>query len=146
MSTKGESLYHPINGSIEETWDGFSWPGFLFGAIWLAIKQIWVHFIVSIIIVLVTAGFGAIPIWIYYGFMGNSIHKKSLLSKGYLTKEQFDQKNNKAPTAFATANGVGSASKSSNVADELTKLAQLHASGVLTDVEFAEQKRKLLNA
>lgn len=146
MSTKGESLYHPINGSVEETWEGFSWPGFLFGVIWLAIKQLWVHFIVSLIIVIGTAGFGSIPIWIFYGFAGNSIHKKSLLSKGYLTKAQFDQKNNKSSSVFATADGAGSTSKPSTMADELTKLAQLHASGVLTDAEFAEQKRKLLNA
>lgn len=140
MSTKGEALYHPINGSIEETWDGFSWPGFLFGVIWLAIKQLWVHFVVSIVILVVTAGLGAIPIWFFYGFTGNAIHKKSLLSKGYLTKEQFDQQKGSA----IVAKGYNAGSMSSNVADELTKLAQLRDSGILTEAEFTEQKYKLL--
>ncbi len=33
MSTKSENLYYIINETTEETWEGFSWPGFLFGAI-----------------------------------------------------------------------------------------------------------------
>jgi hypothetical protein len=33
-----------------------------------------------------------------------------------------------------------------NVADELKKLAELKSEGILTDEEFAEQKKKLLRA
>lgn len=146
MSTKGETLYHPINGSTEETWNGFSWPGFLFGVIWLAVKQLWVHFIVSIIIMLITAGFGAIPIWFFYGFAGNSIHKKSLLSKGYLTLAQYEAtKVNTSKSAEAFSNHASIQTGSINVADELAKLAQLRDSGVLSESEFTEQKSKLLS-
>lgn len=35
--------------------------------------------------------------------------------------------------------------KTSSVADEIKKLSELHKTGVLTDEEFEEQKRKLLN-
>lgn len=37
-----------------------------------------------------------------------------------------------------------SSAVSTSSADELTKLANLHHHGVLTDEEFAEQKRRLL--
>ena len=36
--------------------------------------------------------------------------------------------------------------KSSSVADELTKLNQLKSNGVITEDEFQEQKKKLLNS
>lgn len=89
MSKRAATLYHPVNGAPEETWEGFSWPAFFFGGIWLGVKQLWGHFIVAIIIIIVTFGFAVIPIWIYYGFSGNSHHRKSLLRKGYMTYEQY---------------------------------------------------------
>lgn len=141
MSSPSETLYHPINGTAEETWEGFSWPGFFFGVIWLAIKQLWVHFLVSIIILFITAGFGAIPVWIFYGFTGNSFHKKLLLSKGYLTKEQFTQKTEREKNSSQSAKN----SANTGVADELAKLAELRNSGILTEEEFLERKRKLLD-
>lgn len=141
MSSPSETLYHPINGTTEKTWEGFSWPGFFFGVIWLAIKQLWVHFIVSIIIIIITAGFGAIPVWIFYGFTGNSFHRKLLLSKGYLTKEQFSQKTERDKKSFLSENKFTNTS----VADELAKLAELRNSGILTEEEFLQRKRKLLD-
>lgn len=145
MSTKGEVLYHPTNGSIEETWDGFSWPAFFFGVIWLAVKQLWVHFIVSLVILFGTAGFGGLFIWIFYGFKGNEFHKSALLSKGYLTKAQYEQRKESGTSAAGLVN-AGGGSSTLNVADELTKLAQLRDSGALTDEEFTRQKSKLLSA
>jgi hypothetical protein len=141
MSSPSETLYHPINGTTEKTWEGFSWPGFFFGVIWLAIKQLWVHFIVSIIIIIITAGFGAIPVWIFYGFTGNSFHRKLLLSKGYLTKEQFSQKTERDKKSSISENKFTNTS----VADELAKLAELRNSGILTEEEFLQRKRKLLD-
>lgn len=132
MSTKSEVLYHPVNGTTEQTWDGFSWPGFLFGIIWLAIKQLWVHFLVTLIIAIITAGFAAPFIWIYYGFKGNSHHKSLLLSKGYLTENQNEER--------------GKASKApNNIADELLKLAQLRDGGVISEDEFTDRKKMLFS-
>lgn len=139
MSTKGEILYHHINGTTEQTWDGFSWPGFFFGAIWLLFKQLWVHFLISILIILATSGIGAIPVWLFYGFSGNSIHKKHLLSKGYLNSEQYAQNNRKRNNKLDSSNIM-------SVADELSKLSELKNSGVLTEEEFSERKNKLLNS
>ncbi|AMP36997.1 SHOCT domain-containing protein [Ralstonia solanacearum] len=145
MSTKGEVLYHPVNGSQEETWDGFSWPAFLFGVIWLAIKQLWVHFIISIIILVITAGFGGILIWFFYGFQGNAIHKKALLAKGYLTKAQYDDRQVAQRSSLSTAVPASTpAAARSHVADELVKLAGLRDSGILSEEEFTIQKSKLL--
>jgi len=58
VSAKGEILYHPANAYAEQTWDGFSWPGFFFGIFLLAAKQLWVQFIIATLIVIVTSGFG----------------------------------------------------------------------------------------
>lgn len=147
MSTKGELLYHPINGTTEETWDGFSWPAFLFGIIWLAVKQLWVHFIVCLVLLFVTAGFAAIPIWIFYGGMGNSFHKKALFSKGYLTRAQYDQRQgNSTSSSAAGTESRNTAASHLSVADELAKLVQLRDSGALSEIEFSEQKQKLLNS
>lgn len=145
MSTLGETLYHPVNGTTEQTWDGFSWPGFLFGVIWLAVKQLWVHFIVSIVILVVTAGYGAIVIWFFYGFAGNDLHKKSLLKKGYLTKSQYDERSQKPAGDVFSGPFTTRPFSSSSAADELEKLAKLHSSGALTAEEFAAGKRKILS-
>lgn len=90
-------------------------------------------------IIIVTSGIGAIPVWLFYGFAGNSIHKKHLLSKGYLTLEQYSQNNNKKINKSDSSNVV-------SIADELSKLSELKNSGVLTEEEFFERKNKLLKS
>lgn len=45
---------------------------------------------------------------------------------------------------LVTAHGPASAPQAISIADEIKKLADLRASGVLTDAEFAAQKAKLL--
>lgn len=138
MSTAGETLYHPINSTPEKTWDGFSWPGFLFGGIWLAIKGLWTHLLICLVVLVVTVGYGAIPMWIYYGFKGNDLHKKKLLSAGYLTQDQLAAKN--------AAQGIGTREGHAHAlpADELEKLGRLRDTGVLTEDEFLLQKKRLL--
>ncbi len=138
MSTKGESLYHPVNGSVEATWDGFSWPAFFFGLIWLAVKGLWGHFVVNLLVLIVTAGFAAPVVWIVYGFIGNGAHKNSLLKKGYLSEAQRDNKT-EAPPARSV-----SLSPAKSKIDQLQDLASLREKGHLTDDEFASQKAKLL--
>lgn len=133
MSTKGEVLYHPVNGSEEQTWDGFSWPAFFFGVIWLAAKGLWGHFVVNLLIVLVTSGFAAPIVWIVYGFIGNGAHKSSLLKRGYLTRDQHLQVRSRLNQPNA-----------GTIADQLGTLAALRDKGDLTEAEFQAQKSRIL--
>lgn len=91
MSQKGETLYHPQNFSEEQTWTGFSWPALFFGVIWLLVKGLWTHFVISLILLIISAGFAAPIIWITYGFIGNSAHRTSLVKKGYLFEDQYQK-------------------------------------------------------
>lgn len=141
MSTQGEVLRHSVNGTKEQTWDGFSWPGFFFGVIWLLIKGLYGHFLINLVILIVTAGFAAPIVWIVYGFIGNGAHKSSLLKKGYLTEQQWSKK--ESPSNLAPS------SPRSTTKDNLTQLkelAELKEKGFLTDQEFSLQKAKILNA
>ena len=47
-------------------------------------------------------------------------------------------------TEAAVQDYIRTTAGATSTADELTKLSQLHASGVLTEAEFAQQKAKLL--
>ena len=141
MSTQGEVLRHPVNGTKEQTWDGFSWPGFFFGVIWLLIKGLYGHFLINLVILIVTAGFAAPIVWIVYGFIGNGAHKSSLLKKGYLTEQQWTKKE--------SSSNLAPASPRSTTKDNLTQLrelSELKEKGFLTDEEFSLQKAKILNA
>jgi Short C-terminal domain/Protein of unknown function (DUF2628) len=138
MSTKGDILRQPSNGTEEQTWSGFSWPALFFGIIWLLVKGLYGHFLISLVIVIATVGFAAPVVWIVYGFIGNDAHKKSLLKKGYLTNEQWTARdqNNKAPSSHASQK------------DNLTKLkelGELREKGVLTDEEFNQQKQLIIS-
>ena len=137
MSTLGEILRHPVNGTKEQTWDGFSWPGFFFGVIWLLIKGLYGHFLINLVILIITAGFAAPIVWIVYGFIGNGAHKSSLLKKGYLTEEQWAKKEN-PPVS------VQSQPSPKDHLAQLKELGELKEKGVLTDEEFLQQKAKLL--
>lgn len=80
----------------------------------------------------------------------------TLLAAGERTEIQEIEKSEVERIAQAIRNQVAMASapapQPSNgpsmpgISDELTKLAQLRASGILTDSEFAEQKARLLNS
>jgi hypothetical protein len=141
VSTKGDVLYHPVNGSTEQTWDGFSWPAFLFGVIWLLVKGLWGHFLINVVLLIVTVGFAAPIIWIVYGAIGNGAHKSALLKKGYLTSEQWCQRRSDAKPVPAAS---GPTPK--DPATQLREFADLRDRGVLTEEEFAQQKAKLLRA
>lgn len=136
MSKLDEILYQPLNGTEEQTWHGFSWPAFFFGLIWLILKGLYGHFLIGLILTVATMGFAAPVIWIAYGFMGNDIHKKSLQKKGYLTKSQWDEKRLSAQKSAKT--------NPSFKFEELRELGDLRDKGILTEIEFDEQKKKLL--
>jgi len=139
VSTQGEVLRHPVNGTKEQTWDGFSWPGFFFGVIWLLIKGLYGHFLINLVLLIVTAGFAAPIVWIVYGFIGNGAHKSSLLKKGYLTEEQWSKKEN---PQFSMPPPAQSSPKDHLA--QLKELAELKEKGILTEEEFLQQKAKLL--
>lgn len=149
MSTKGEVLYHPVNGSTEQTWDGFSWPSFFFSGIWLAIKGLWGQFVIFWLVALVTAGFAAPVLWIIYGCIGNKLHKNSLVKSGYLTELQWQSKSTQQQPPVAPSNAPTLAQPplpaQKDTIAQLRELADLKDKGVLTDDEFDQQKAKLLN-
>jgi hypothetical protein len=136
MSVKGEVLYHPVNRSEEQTWEGFSWPAFFFGPIWLLIKGLWGHALIYLLVAMATVGYGVVVLWFVYGFIGNGLHKSLLLKKGYLNRSQTAAPANLAPaTAVATA---------VDPIQRLKDLADLRDRGVLSDAEFLAQKSKLV--
>lgn len=137
MSTKGEVLYHPINRSEEQTWNGFSWPAFFFGVFWLLIKGLWAHFLISVILMIVTGGFAAPIIWIAYGFIGNGAHRSALVKKGYLFEDQRRQTEKGSPQK-PTSPG--------DALEQLSKLSALRDKGALTEDEYAVQKSRILNS
>lgn len=139
MSTKDEILRHPVNGTKEQTWNGFSWPGFFFGVIWLLIKGLYGHFVISLVILIISGGFAAPIVWIVYGFIGNGAHKSSLLKKGYLTEEQWCKKENPVQAAQPSP----SLQRNDHVT-QLRELAELREKGVLTEDEFIRQKAKII--
>jgi hypothetical protein len=92
MGMQREILRHPINGMEVQTWQGFSWPAFLFFVYWLVYKKLYGHVLLFFLVCIPTFGF-AIPIcWILCGIKGNDWHHKNLLEKGYLTEKQWDKK------------------------------------------------------
>ena len=148
MSIQGEVLRHPINGTTEETWDGFSWPALFFGVIWLLVKGLYGHFLINLVVLVLSAGFAAPIVWIIYGFIGNGAHKSSLMKKGYLTNNQWDARNRPVPAVQpvpqVNANARPPAATPVLVADALEKLGALLDKGHLTREEFIEQKAQLL--
>ncbi len=144
MSVRALPLYNPVNNVAEETWDGWSWPAFFFTGIWVLIKQMWGHAAIVWLVCICTVGWAAPVIWFVYGANGNRWHREKLLSMGYLTQEQFDEKKAdakrlRAPTAPPTA-----PAPHVDVVERLSGLAKLKEQGHLTEEEFAAQKRLLL--
>lgn len=104
MSTQGETLCHPVNGSSEQTWDGFSWPGFFLGLFWLLFKGLYGPAVITLLALIVfggvTSGVGlvlAAPIsWLVIAIMGNGWHKNKLIRAGYMTRKQWDARHQEA--------------------------------------------------
>ncbi len=62
----------------------------------------------------------------------------------YEQQAAMQQKDYEVQQAQQQAQQAAAAPSSTNVTDELKRLADLHASGVLSDEEFAAAKKKLL--
>lgn len=139
MSTFAAKAYNPTNGSTEDVWEGFSWPCFFFGCFWFLYKSMWGWAVISFFASIATYGLA----WFVFPFFANEQHAKSLMRKGFLTEEQWNQKQN--PVAASTDRNHSSGWESEGIADELAKLAELKNKGILTEEEFAAQKSKLLS-
>lgn len=88
-------------------------------------------------------GGGAKMLWVLFVFIipliGILVY---LIARGGSMHERAAQQAQQQQEAFDSY--VKEAAGTSSAADELTKLADLKAKGVLTDAEFEEQKAKLL--
>lgn len=88
-------------------------------------------------------GGGAKTLWVLFVFivplLGILVY---LIARGGKMHERAAQQAQQQQEAFDTY--VKEAAGTSSAADELTKLADLKAKGVLSDAEFEEQKAKLL--
>ena len=137
MSSIAGKAYHPVNGDVEEIWEGFSWPCLFLGFIWYIYKGMWGWGVIALILAFMTGGIS----WFLFPFFANEQHAKSLLKRGYLNEGQWNERkqsgwnvvNSELPQA------------TSHIADELAKLASLKEQGVLSVEEFTKQKNKLLS-
>lgn len=99
---KQYKIYEHPSGEMEAVKQGWSWPGFLFGIIWLFVKKMWVWGAgVLTVLVILTLAFGsedgngvgdkilnilALIFGLIFGAQGNSMREKNLLSRGFEEK------------------------------------------------------------
>ena len=138
MSTLAAKAYHPVNGSVEDIWEGFSWPCLACGFLWYMYKGMWGWGIIALLLALATFGFS----WLIFPFFANEQYARHLLKQGYLNEDQW--RKSQKPSKIAGEPSFN-AQANSSVADELAKLAALKAQGLLSDEEFNKQKLKLLS-
>ena len=138
MSTFAGQVYHPVNGSTEDIWEGFSWPCLFCGFLWYMYKGMWGWGIIALILAFITFGIS----WLIFPFFANGQYAKALLERGYLNEHQWHER---ARAIWGDNTPDLKRHAVSSVADELTKLAALKAQGVLTEEEFNQQKLKLLS-
>lgn len=101
---------HPGN-MVEAVKVGWSWPGFLFSALWCIVKRLWdvlllVLFYQVVLSVLLTSGstvgiiFGLLPS-IVLGVYGNRLRERRLLAHGYVLEAEVQAKNGDEAVAQA---------------------------------------------
>ena len=141
-STLAGKAYHPVNGSEENVWEGFSWPCLLFGPLWFISKGMWGWALIASVCAVFTAGFSMIV----FPFVANALRAKALVSQGYLNEDQWRNRNKPAPPPVSAPPPPLSppVAATGSVADELQKLVALREQGVLTEDEFTELKKRLL--
>ena len=55
-------------GGFSASWN---WPAFFLGWLWYLVKGMWAKALITLVLVVVTAGILAIPVWIYCAIAGN---------------------------------------------------------------------------
>lgn len=73
---------NPSNGYVESSSAPWLWT-LLFCTLYFLVKGIWTHAIISLILVVVTAGIS----WLIYPFFARGIVEKSYLKKGWIKVE-----------------------------------------------------------
>ena len=138
MSSLAGYAIHPVNGSREPIYDGFSWSCLLFGCFWFLYKGMWAWGVMSFVMALLSFGLS----WFVLPFIANAQHAKFLIGKGYLTEGQAHERG--LATSQVASSMVAPSPPTVLVADELGKLASLRDKGLLTEQEFETQKARLL--
>jgi hypothetical protein len=134
MSKVTGEAYNPVNGSIEEIWEGFSWACLVFGFLWYIYKGMWAWGAIALILAFCTFGVS----WLIFPFFANGQYAQSLLRQGYLNEKQWKQRTTETNRRLAQVPQHG-------IADELAKLVALKEQGILSDEELQKQKLKLLS-
>ena len=94
-------IFKNLMNQYEAVKQGWSWPAFLFGAIWACVKKMWglgIGIFVTFVVLAVLAGqneiFGAIinllslGVGIVLGMQGNTLREKNLVKRGYVEVPQ----------------------------------------------------------
>ena len=132
MSRSVGFFYHPTNNHPVAVFEGFSWPCLLFGFFWYAYKGMWKWFILSLLIISFTGGIA----WLVLPFFANGQHQNSLKTQGYLDKKR-DENSEKS-------NSSKNNNENDNL-DKLKKLSDLKDQGIITEEEFQNKKKDLLD-
>lgn len=138
---------NPANGHREEISE-LSWLWvLLFGALYLVVKGLVLHavvwFVVGAIAIMVFGPAGVLVVAamsVIYAISVQSLLRSSYLRKGWVVP---GLRSTDAPVVERRP--TSSSGSPTSVADELSKLAALKSSGVLTDAEFQRQKERLLS-
>jgi len=88
-------------------------------------KELWGMGIFAFLLAIVTWGFS----WLVFPFFANDQYRNSLLKNGYIPEDEL---------------GRSPLKVDGSVADEILKLSELKAAGVLTEEEFLSRKSRLL--
>lgn len=157
---------HPQNGHTEEV-NGMTviWT-FLFGWIYLAVRGMWAHIALQVLIVSVafaTGIPGVVPIafgvlWLVYVFATPAIldHRYRhagwhVVDENYLRAESESRKLSSQPTEadsdqFLQTMPMKKEMAVNSIASELARFADLRDRGILTEDEFNVQKARLLGS
>lgn len=68
----------PTSRRVEDTGLSFLWC-LLFGPLWMALRGIWGHFVVSLVLALMTGGIS----WLFYPFLAHGILCRSYERRGW---------------------------------------------------------------
>lgn len=135
MSKPKTILVNPQTKAIEQAYEGFSFPAVLFTPIWCVIKGLNAHAIISLL--LAFTGFGLVY-WLIAGALGNDWHYQSLIRKGYVPAESEIVSKNESKIVKTDQE------KAVDNIEKISRLKQLLNSGAITENEFNEKKKKLL--
>jgi hypothetical protein len=146
---KSFDVFTNAMGEIEIVKDGFSWPAFFFSWIWGFIAKLWVHASIMLVATLVLVSVPGAPIivGIIAGFKGNEWRRDNLQQRGFTLAERLQAESADAAKNQFVAGQSDSdqeAASSADTSDRLRDLKQLLDDGVLTQDEYEEKRRALV--